>query len=127
MPSVSLMLRGSTPDSSSAHVRLLSSPSLRCFARPLPHIARATVDRVRFGGSFFSTCVWNRARTAIVVGLCLSICVPLATAGGARKYQLVVPHGYDGGRPLPLVMLLHGYKDTSLGINLWFKLQPAAD
>ena len=33
---------------------------------------------------------------------------------GARNYQLWVPEGYRGGKPLPLVMMLHGCSQTAV-------------
>src|SRR5512142_449843 len=33
----------------------------------------------------------------------------LVSSGELRRYRLHVPAGYDGARPLPLVVNLHGY------------------
>lgn len=45
----------------------------------------------------------------------------------ARPYEVVVPSGYDGSAPVPLVLLLHGYSSTGAEISDYFGAQEAAD
>ena len=42
--------------------------------------------------------------------------------GGARVARLRVPASYDASRPMPLVMLLHGYTSTSRAQDAYFGL-----
>jgi polyhydroxybutyrate depolymerase len=51
---------------------------------------------------------------------------PEDTLGG-RTYVLKVPAGYDGTRPLPLVLAIHGYGSNGQGIEGYFGLDPVAD
>jgi polyhydroxybutyrate depolymerase len=44
-----------------------------------------------------------------------------------RTYSLKVPAGYDGSRPLPLVVALHGYGGDAKGIEGYFGLDAVAD
>jgi polyhydroxybutyrate depolymerase len=50
-----------------------------------------------------------------------------STATASRPYGLKVPKGYDGQRPTPLVVLLHGYTSNGSAQNAYFKLGPLAD
>ncbi|MGH9035595.1 MAG: alpha/beta hydrolase family esterase [Acidimicrobiia bacterium] len=45
----------------------------------------------------------------------------------ARPYGLKVPEGYDAGRPVPLVVLLHGYSSNGSAQNSYFRLSAQAD
>jgi polyhydroxybutyrate depolymerase len=45
----------------------------------------------------------------------------------ARPYGLKVPEGYDGQRPVPLVVLLHGYTSNGSAQNAYFRLSAQAD
>ncbi|MDQ3945143.1 MAG: hypothetical protein M3357_08360 [Actinomycetota bacterium] len=49
------------------------------------------------------------------------------TPTGARPYGLKVPEGYDGQRPVPLVVLLHGYSSNGSAQNSYFRLGAQAD
>jgi polyhydroxybutyrate depolymerase len=61
------------------------------------------------------------------------LAVPSAPAGGQstptgeRPYGLKVPEGYDGQRPVPLVVLLHGYSSNGAAQNAYFGLSAQAD
>jgi polyhydroxybutyrate depolymerase len=44
-----------------------------------------------------------------------------------RTYILKVPNGYDGSRPLPLVVALHSYTGTGSGLESYFGLDSVAD
>ncbi len=44
-----------------------------------------------------------------------------------RPYDLQVPPGYDGERPTPLVVLLHGYTSNGVDQKAYFHLGPVAD
>jgi polyhydroxybutyrate depolymerase len=44
-----------------------------------------------------------------------------------RTYNLKVPDGYDGSRPLPLVVALHAYSSSPEVIESYFGLDPLAD
>jgi polyhydroxybutyrate depolymerase len=44
-----------------------------------------------------------------------------------RTYILKVPLGYDGSRPLPLVLAIHGYGASGASIEEYFGLDPVAD
>lgn len=43
-----------------------------------------------------------------------------------RPYELVVPSGYDGSTPVPLVMLVHGYTSSGPIQEAYFGLAPLA-
>jgi polyhydroxybutyrate depolymerase len=45
----------------------------------------------------------------------------------ARPYGLKVPDGYDGQRPVPLVVLLHGYSSNGATQNAYFRLDAQAE
>ena len=47
--------------------------------------------------------------------------------GGARVARLRVPASYDASRPMPLVMLLHGYTSTSRAQDAYFGLSQRAE
>lgn len=44
-----------------------------------------------------------------------------------RPYDLVVPRGYDGSRPIPLLIVLHGYGATGFLQSIYFQLGRVAD
>jgi polyhydroxybutyrate depolymerase len=68
-----------------------------------------------------------------------SVAVILAMVGGGlalpssagpttnRPYGLKVPAGYDGGHPVPLVVLLHGYTANGATQAAYFRLNEQAD
>jgi polyhydroxybutyrate depolymerase len=47
--------------------------------------------------------------------------------GGSRPVKLVVPGSYDGSKPVPLVVLLHGYSATGFVQEAYFKLTAQAE
>ena len=47
-------------------------------------------------------------------------------AGAPRTYQLVVPEGYDGNRPLPLVFVFHGLGGDAKQIRFYMNMEPNA-
>jgi polyhydroxybutyrate depolymerase len=49
------------------------------------------------------------------------------TLTGQRPYGLKVPEGYDGQRPVPLVVLLHGYSSNGSAQDAYFRLSAQAD
>jgi polyhydroxybutyrate depolymerase len=54
---------------------------------------------------------------------------PSSAAGGVgdRPYELKVPAGYDGQRPVPLVVLLHGYTSNGATQAAYFGMTAEAD
>ena len=44
-----------------------------------------------------------------------------------RPYRVVEPSSYDGGTPLPLVLALHGYGNSSTGLDAEFGLKRLAE
>jgi polyhydroxybutyrate depolymerase len=78
----------------------------------------------------------RNARLALLVLLgLLSACgnAPAPTDSGStvalagRTYILKVPKGYDGSRPLPLVIAIHGYANDDGNTENYFGLDPVAD
>ncbi len=51
----------------------------------------------------------------------------MQSGGLLRRYTLHVPPGYDGKTPLPLVVSLHGFIDSSVGQQLWTGWNAIAD
>ena len=45
---------------------------------------------------------------------------PVRTIGGDRPATLTLPDGYDGGSPIPLVMVLHGFTGNSGWTDRYF-------
>ncbi len=50
-----------------------------------------------------------------------------STPTASRPYGLKVPESYDGQRPTPLVVLLHGYTSNGATQDAYFKLSELAD
>ncbi|HEX3346347.1 MAG TPA: PHB depolymerase family esterase [Polyangiaceae bacterium] len=50
----------------------------------------------------------------------------VATVMG-RTYDVKVPAGYDGSRPMPLVVAIHGYMSDAVTMESYFGLDPVAD
>jgi polyhydroxybutyrate depolymerase len=44
-----------------------------------------------------------------------------------RTYTLKVPAGYDGSKPLPLIVALHAYASSGTDLESYFQLDPIAD
>ncbi|MEO5580199.1 MAG: PHB depolymerase family esterase [Gemmatimonadaceae bacterium] len=51
----------------------------------------------------------------------------LPTDGGVRRYRLYLPSGYDGKRPYPLVVMLHGCTQDADNIARGTRMNSAAD
>ncbi len=45
---------------------------------------------------------------------------------GDRRFEINVPAGYDGSKPVPLVVVLHGYTGSGTGAKEYFKLEAEA-
>ena len=45
---------------------------------------------------------------------------------GERRFEINVPAGYDESRPVPLVVVLHGYTGTGSGAKAYFQLEAEA-
>ena len=45
---------------------------------------------------------------------------------GDRRFEINVPEGYDGSKPVPLVVVLHGYGGNGAGAKEYFKLEAEA-
>ena len=69
------------------------------------------------------------AAWAVFLGASLAGCGPSPSNElvAARPYALVVPKGFDGSRPIPLVILLHGYRDSGFWASSYFGLGPLVD
>jgi polyhydroxybutyrate depolymerase len=50
-----------------------------------------------------------------------------AFALDARAYNLKIPIGYDGSRPMPLMVVMHGYGQSAEEIESYFNLDALAD
>ena len=66
-------------------------------------------------------------RRRLLAVLLLASCSQPSSLVLQRPYELIKPVGYDGTRPAPLVLLLHGYMDSGDGINGYFKLDDLVD
>lgn len=51
----------------------------------------------------------------------------LTAAGKTRKYVLRVPKGYDGSKPVPVVMVLHGWTGSADAAELYTRMGDKAD
>ena len=45
---------------------------------------------------------------------------------GGRRFEINVPARYDGSRPVPLVVVLHGYTGSGSGAKAYFRLEAEA-
>ena len=45
---------------------------------------------------------------------------------GDRRFEINVPAGYDGSKPIPLVVVLHGYTGSGSGAKAYFRLEAEA-
>ncbi len=45
---------------------------------------------------------------------------------GDRRFEINVPAGYDGSKPVPLVVVLHGYTGSGSGAKAYFRLEAEA-
>ncbi len=44
-----------------------------------------------------------------------------------RSYRIVVPRSYSPGKPMPMLLLLHGYSETSSSIDTYFGMSVLAE
>lgn len=65
-------------------------------------------------------------KRTFAAALALMCCGP-NTLVGQRPYELIKPKSYDGTKPAPLVLMLHGYMDSGDGINRYFALDDLVD
>jgi polyhydroxybutyrate depolymerase len=63
----------------------------------------------------------------VALAACLASCAPQGTLVTARPYKLIKPKAYDGTKPSPLLILLHGYMDGGDAISRYFGFEPIAD
>ena len=66
------------------------------------------------------------ASVVLIVLAAGALALPSTAAGPTadRPYGLKVPAGYDGRRPIPLVVLLHGYTSSGATQAAYFGLRP---